>query len=102
MMAKRLFTVEVSDELVVYAEDRDDAERFARETVDDLLYEHDTLCESAFVTAFRLPSHYTRECLPWGDVIAPDGHELTIGEILDSTAAVAASAVAGEKESPGK
>lgn len=81
-MVKRLFIVQVTDQLPVYAEDEAAAKKVARDVVTSFDYERWDLANSAQVLDWsRRWTDYLGDTLPWGDIKAEDGHELTIGEI---------------------
>lgn len=75
-MAKQLYTVEITDVVVVLAEDAREAEQIARNAQYDYS-EPDYLVE----TMSDLPYGWTMDCIPYG------GGEKTIGDLIKEGAA---------------
>ena len=79
---KKLYTVTLSTDIVVYAESEAEAEKIARgNSVYDLGSTHDDL-EPEVWTDFQIPHGWNEGCIPFG-VDVED--QKTIGEILAET-----------------
>jgi len=75
----KLWNVTVEDELVVYAETKEEAEEFAADVVRGRDYDSHDLGSSAYAREFtHLPGGWDENAIPWGDRGA---RELTIGQI---------------------